>query len=97
MVEGEPDEPVVPVVPFDACLAKFAASAMVPDYFSPALGGKGHADVTLRIATFPPYLMVHLQKCAPACRGCREPHTPAPQSRIAFLRAVFLSGACAAG
>lgn len=66
VVDGEPDEPVVPVVPFDACLAKFAASAMLPDYFSPALGGKGRADVSLRLASFPPYLMVHLQKCAPA-------------------------------
>lgn len=65
VLEAEPDEPVVPVVPFEACLAKFAASATLPDYFSPALGGKGRADVTLRLASFPPYLMVHLQKYAP--------------------------------
>ena len=56
----------MPIVPFDACLEKFAAEATLPDYSSPALGAKGRATVTRRLASFPPYLMVHLQKCVTA-------------------------------
>jgi ubiquitin carboxyl-terminal hydrolase 5/13 len=68
VIEAEAEDPVVPVVPFDACLEKFAAEATLPDYYSPALGGKGRASVAHRLASFPPYLMVHLQKYVPnAC------------------------------
>lgn len=66
VVAEEAEEPVVPIVPFDACLEKFAAEATLPDYYSPALGAKGRATVTRRLASFPPYLMVHLQKCVTA-------------------------------
>jgi ubiquitin carboxyl-terminal hydrolase 5/13 len=66
VVAEESEEPVVPIVPFDACLEKFAAEATLSDYYSPALGAKGRATVTHRMASFPPYLVVHLQKCA-AC------------------------------
>jgi hypothetical protein len=63
--DGEDEEPVVPLVPIEACIARFAGDSVLPDYYSPALGDKGRAVQTYRMASFPPYLMVHMQKCAP--------------------------------
>lgn len=67
-VETAKEEPVIPIVPFDACLDTFAAEAILEDYDSAAAGAKVQARQTQRFKTFPPYLMIHLQKCAPNSR-----------------------------
>lgn len=64
-VDATKEEPVIPIVPFEACLATFAAEVILSDYESAAAGSKVHARKTQRFKTFPPYLMIHLQKCTP--------------------------------
>lgn len=55
-------EEVIPIIPFDACLAKFAEPKLLEDYFSPALQRKGLATQTLRFKTFPRYLVVQVMR-----------------------------------
>ena len=55
------------MVPFDACLGTFTADDILEGYESAAAGGPVQGRKTTRFKTFPPYLMVHLQKCAPGC------------------------------
>jgi ubiquitin carboxyl-terminal hydrolase 5/13 len=61
----EDEAEVLPVVPFDACLAAFASPQTIQDYASPALPAdapRTTAVTTQRFKTFPPYLVVHLQR-----------------------------------
>ena len=51
-----------PVVPFDACLATFAADETVTDWFSTATGAKGKATRRSRFATFPEVLPVQVRR-----------------------------------
>ena len=64
VVQDVKEEPVIPTVPFEACLESFAADAIIHGYESAAAGAKVTAKKTQRFQSFPPYLMVHLQKCA---------------------------------
>lgn len=50
-------------VPFDACLSKFAANTIIEDYYSPQLKCHTAAIKTTRLKTFPPFLMVQLNRC----------------------------------
>ncbi|MEW5315258.1 MAG: hypothetical protein WDW38_006701 [Sanguina aurantia] len=57
------EEPVVASVPLEACLAMFAGAEVVDDYRSAALGGrKGSATKRSRFSTFPPYLVLQMQR-----------------------------------
>lgn len=56
------DEVVLPKVPFTACLAKWAGEEVMPDYFSAAAGHKTQATRFSRIANFPPYLMLQMNR-----------------------------------
>jgi ubiquitin carboxyl-terminal hydrolase 5/13 len=49
-------------VPFGACVQAWAGDEHVPDYLSPATGAKGAATRRSRIAAFPPYLVVVLNR-----------------------------------
>ena len=53
--EAGKEEPVVPLVPFEACLAKLAAAEALDGF-----RGLGAASKTVRFKTFPRYLVVHL-------------------------------------
>eukprot|EP00668_Euglena_longa_P000714 GGOE01000863.1.p1 GENE.GGOE01000863.1~~GGOE01000863.1.p1 ORF type:complete len:816 (+),score=202.42 GGOE01000863.1:65-2449(+) len=55
-------DPVLAKVPFDACLQKFAAEETITDFFSSALQSKGEAVKTVRLRTFPKYLIIQLRK-----------------------------------
>jgi ubiquitin carboxyl-terminal hydrolase 5/13 len=57
-----PTDGVRPVVPFDACLAQFAADETVEDWFSTATGAKGAATRRSRFATFPEVLPVQVRR-----------------------------------
>lgn len=57
-----PDDVVRARVPFPVCLARYEAPVEVPDFYSPAVGGKSLAKKTTRFASFPPYLMVQMSK-----------------------------------
>ena len=50
------------MVPFDACLARFAADETVEDWFSTATGAKGAATRRSRFATFPEVLPVQVRR-----------------------------------
>ena len=60
--EDEKNGSLRPVVPFDACLAKFAADETVEDWFSTATGAKGAATRRSRFATFPEVLAVQVRR-----------------------------------
>jgi hypothetical protein len=60
---GKEDPPVVPRVPFAACLAAWAAEEALSDVWSVAAGAKVAACRRTRFATFPPYLLIAM-KCA---------------------------------
>ena len=56
---------MLPVVPLEACLAAFASPEILKDYQSPALPAdapRTTASKTQRFKTFPPYLVVSLQR-----------------------------------
>lgn len=55
-------EVVLPKVPFAACLAKWAGEEVMADYFSAAVGHKTQAKRFSRIANFPPYLMLQMNR-----------------------------------
>lgn len=57
-------ETVLPRVPFSACLAKWAGEEVMADYFSAAVGHKTQAKRFSRIANFPPYLMLQMNRQA---------------------------------
>lgn len=58
----DPNEIVCPRIPLQACLESFAATEVVDDFYSTALRGKSSAFKTLRMHTFPDYLMLQLKK-----------------------------------
>ncbi|KAG2483306.1 hypothetical protein HYH03_017809 [Edaphochlamys debaryana] len=63
VVAGAEEEAVLPRVPFDACLQRFAGSEVVDDYSSAALGGRRTAATKrTRFASFPPYLLVQINR-----------------------------------
>ncbi|KAG2446804.1 hypothetical protein HYH02_008364 [Chlamydomonas schloesseri] len=63
VVAGGEEEAVLPRVPFDACLQRFSGTEVVEDYRSAALGGRATtATKTTRFATFPPYLVMQVNR-----------------------------------
>ena len=53
---------VVPRVSLQACLAQYFGDETIPDYYSSATSKKGIATRTNRIATFPSYLVLQLNR-----------------------------------
>ncbi len=101
--EEEPE--VVPVVPFEACLAGFATPEVIDGYASPALppdAPRTTAVKAQRFKTFPPYLVVHLQRYyvdVATWQGKKmEVSVPMPlQLDLTALRCVALRVACVPG
>ena len=62
MLMSETESPVLPIVPFSSCLARFSGDEELDDYYSAAAGRKVAANRRSRIATFPPYLVVQLKR-----------------------------------
>ena len=56
------DEVVRPSIPAAACLAAFAAESTVEDFYSSAIQAKTVASKSVGLVTFPPYLLLQLQK-----------------------------------
>nr|AAG42755.1 ubiquitin-specific protease 14 [Arabidopsis thaliana] len=56
------DEIVRPRVPLEACLANFASSEPIEDYYSSALKGMTTAIKTTGLTSFPDYLVLHMRK-----------------------------------
>ncbi|XP_014223502.1 ubiquitin carboxyl-terminal hydrolase 5 [Trichogramma pretiosum] len=54
--------PVRAKIELESCLEKFAASESVEQFYSSALQDKTTASKTTRLASFPPYLLIHLKK-----------------------------------
>lgn len=59
---GEGEEPAVPTVPFDVCLAAWAAEDTVENWQSPATGERGTATTRRRIAHMPRVLCVGMKR-----------------------------------
>ncbi|KHN73293.1 Ubiquitin carboxyl-terminal hydrolase 5 [Toxocara canis] len=59
---GEDGAPLRPTISFDQCLAATLSEQMIEDFRSPVTGKVGKATLTNRIATFPDFLLIHLQK-----------------------------------
>lgn len=55
---------MLPRVPFAACVERWAADEEMGDYFSAALGRRTCGLRRSRMASFPPFLMVQLKRCA---------------------------------
>jgi len=53
---------VVPRVTLEACLARYFGDEIIPDYYSSATGKNGPAKKTVRIATFPSYIVLQLRR-----------------------------------
>ena len=62
------EERVLPRVPLGACVAAWGADEEMGDYHSAYLGRRTTARRASRIASFPPFLMVQLKRCAAAAR-----------------------------
>lgn len=58
----KPEDPVLPEVPFDACVRSWAAAETVDNFLSPATGERGRAIRNGRFATFPRYLVVQMKR-----------------------------------
>ncbi len=58
------DEPILPRVPFASCIEHWGGTEEMDDYFSTALGRRTRGLKRTRFATFPPFLMVQLKRCA---------------------------------
>jgi hypothetical protein len=61
---GEQEERVLPRVPFAACIEAWGAAEEMGDYHSAYLGRRTTARRASRLASFPPFLMVQLKRCA---------------------------------
>ena len=57
-----PEETVRAKIPVDAMLGAFLQEEIVDDFFSSAIKGKTTAKKTVRLATFPDYLLIQLLK-----------------------------------
>ncbi|CEG38959.1 ubiquitin carboxyl-terminal [Plasmopara halstedii] len=55
-------ERVVPNVPFAACLERTFAPEVIEDYLFPATSRKGQAQKTVRVHSFPRYLLVQMRR-----------------------------------
>lgn len=62
LVMRDQEEPVLPRVPFVACIERWGGTEEMGDYFSAALGRRTTGLRRSRIASFPPYLMVQLKR-----------------------------------
>nr|CCA21701.1 ubiquitin carboxylterminal hydrolase putative [Albugo laibachii Nc14]CCA21876.1 ubiquitin carboxylterminal hydrolase putative [Albugo laibachii Nc14] len=68
VVDGKVDDQaadtsrVVPDVPFDACLDRTFSSELIEDFLSSATGTKGSAQQTVRLKTFPRYLLLQMAR-----------------------------------
>ena len=60
--KAEEEEPVKPIIPFQACLDSFSAEEQIDDFKSPVTQQKGIALKRCRFRTFPEYLVVQLRK-----------------------------------
>ena len=60
---GDKDK-VRPHIHFDACLADFLSTEEVADFYSAAAKAKTFAKKTMRLKTFPDYLLIQLKKFA---------------------------------
>ncbi len=67
---------MLPRVPLAACLERWAAEQTIEDYHSAAAGHRTRATRRTRLASFPPFLLVQLQRCAPLC-ALSPPELPA--------------------
>lgn len=57
---------MLPRVPLSACLHRWQEAEMMSDYFSAALNRKTtQASRRMRFTTFPPFLVVQLNRCEP--------------------------------
>lgn len=56
------EDVVRPLIPFEACLSKFCENETVEDFYSSAAKTKTVAHKTMRLKTFPDYLMIQLKK-----------------------------------
>ena len=54
----------MPRVPFASCIERWGETEEMDDYFSAALGRRTRGLKHSRLATFPPFLMVQLKRCA---------------------------------
>ena len=70
----EQEETILPRVPLSACLERWRADEEVADYYSAAVGGKTTAIKHNRLANFPEYLMIQLNRCAPPDYAFSEVH-----------------------
>ncbi|GAX82603.1 hypothetical protein CEUSTIGMA_g10029.t1 [Chlamydomonas eustigma] len=59
---GDEEQPIIPKVPFSACLERLSGDEILEDYHSVALGRRSTASKRTRFSTFPPYLMVALRR-----------------------------------
>lgn len=66
------EEEIKPVVPLSACIERFVADEVLPDYRSPVTGKPGQASKRVRIGNFPRYLLVQLGRWA----ACSAPIGP---------------------
>ncbi len=57
-------EKVRPLIPFEACLQSFLSTEEVSDFYSEAAKMKTFAKKTIRLKTFPDYLLIQLKKFA---------------------------------
>jgi ubiquitin carboxyl-terminal hydrolase 5/13 len=55
-------ETVRPKIPLSACLDLFTSSSLVEDFYSSAVNARTTARKSTRLATFPDYLFLHMQK-----------------------------------
>lgn len=53
---------VIPNIPLEACLRRWMAEELLEGYFSAALGRNTVATKTQRISSFPPYLVVRMDR-----------------------------------
>jgi len=56
------DAAVVPRVSLQACLDRYFGDEILPDYYSSATGKNGVAKKTIKISTFPSYLVLQLNR-----------------------------------
>ena len=60
--EEKEDKPIVPRVPFSACVEKLAAEAKVEGFYSTAVKGRVEASQRVRFKTFPPHLVSYFRR-----------------------------------
>jgi hypothetical protein len=63
-VSSSQEEPVLPKVPFAACMERWAGDEVMDDYYSAALGGRTRGIKRTRFASFSPYLFISLKRLA---------------------------------